>query len=465
MKIIRRRALFHKRRYTNLYRLFLLLALASVGIFFVTGLDSGAVRNPFAPTPTPTRSVNSFEMEGEAFFNAGDLNSAITAYQDAVRVDPSNAATWSALARIQTYSSRLLTSEDDQLVRLQEALASSSQAVALAPDDARVNAIHAFVLDWYGTHPQVEDPADQLSLAEQSALRALSQDPNNALALAYYAEILVDQQKWNQGGQYIQQALLRGPELMDVHRVYAYFLESTLSYNQAIEEYQAALAINPNLTFLYISIAQNYRALAFRTNIPTQQVQLYEQALDYFAAATRLNEQLRIEDPLPYVGIARTYAQMGEFFAAARNALRAVDIEPGNPSLYGLLGNIYKRGRNFETSILALKCAVDGCTPVESCAARGGCTAGDPGTAVSGLPLTDGSATYYLDYGSVLAAFSPKYPNYCTTAVRVLTQLVTTYPDDETIVFNAQQGLNICASVSASLTPTPTPAFTPTTQP
>lgn len=460
MKVTRRRALFHQRRYNNLYRLFGLLALLIVAVYFATGLDSGTVHNPFLPTPTSTRTVNSWRLEGEAFFESGSLNAAITAYQQAVTVEPTNAEMWAELARIQTYSSRLLTSDTDRLNRLKQALASAEQALALAPEDSLVIAIHAFVLDWYGTHPLVTDSQAQLNRAEQQALLALSLDPNNALALAYYAEVLIDQQKWNQADQYIRQALQRGPHLMDVHRVYAYYLESTTNYSQAIEEYRAALAINPNLTFLYISIGQNYRTLAARTSIPSQQNALYEQALESFEKAVRLNEQLEIQDPLPYVAIAKTYAQQGEFFAAARNALKAVEIEPGNPDLYGQLGNIYKRGRNFETSIFALKCAVRGCTPAESCEARGGCAAGDPGTTVIGLPLTPGSAVYYLDYGSVLAAFSPRYPAYCADAVDVLTQLVQAYGDDPILRINAEDGLAICASVAASQIPTP--VFIPT---
>jgi tetratricopeptide (TPR) repeat protein len=456
MKVPRRRPLFYQRRHTNLYRLFGLLALLAVAVYFATGLDTGAVRNPFSPTPTATRTVNSWRLEGEAFFEAGDLNAAITAYQEASRVEPGNAEILADLARIQTYSSRLLTSDADRLARLEEALASVEQAVALAPEDTRVIAIYAFVLDWYGTHPLVAEPQKYLNLGEQQALRALSLDARNALALAFYAEILIDQQKWNQAEQYISQALQYGPDLMDVHRVYAYYLESTLNYRQAIEEYQAALQISPNLTFLYISIGQNYRTLAFRTAVPAQQKALYDQALENFEKAVRLNEQLGIADPLPYVAIAKTYAQQGEFFAAARNALKAVEIEPDNPDLYGQLGNIYKRGRNFETSIIALECAVEGCSPARSCEARGGCEAGDPGTTVIGLPLTPGSATYYLDYGSVLAAFSPIYPEYCDTAVSVLNQLMAAYGDDPIIARNAQDGLSICASVTASQRQTPT---------
>jgi Tfp pilus assembly protein PilF len=68
-------------------------------------------------------------------------------------------------------------------------------------------------------------------------------DNTNALALAFYAEVLVDQQKWTQALQTIEQALERDPSLMDVHRIHAYVLESLGEYALAIQAYDRAIAI------------------------------------------------------------------------------------------------------------------------------------------------------------------------------------------------------------------------------
>lgn len=463
MKVNRRRALFHQRRSSNLYRLFALALFILAGVWFLQRLLSGEIRNPFDPTPTSTRSINSWVMEGEASFAAGDLTAAISSYQQAAQVDPTNAEAMAELARIQAYSSRLLSNDSDRLARLVEAQASADQAKTLAPEDSNVLAIRAFVLDW-NADPNLDalrsdgkTAARMMIEADQEALHAISLNSQNPLAQAFYAEILIDQQKWTQAEQYVQTALQLGPQVMDVHRVYGYYLESIKYYRQAIEEYNLALEINPNLTFLYISIGHNYRALALNTGPGYQQTELYNQALQSYAKAIRLNEQLKIRDPSPYLAIAKTYSQQGEFFAAARNAQKAIAMDPTNADLYGQLGNIYKRGRNFETSIIALKCAVEGCTAEESCQARNGCPAGDPGAAVLPLPLSPRSATYYLDYGSVLAAFSPQKPAYCEPAVRVLTLLIQTYPDDQIIVRNASDGLSICENVLAAQTRTPTP--------
>ncbi len=467
MKLTRRRALFYRRRTSNLYRLFALALFILAGVWIVIRLRTGEIRNPFDPTPTSTRTINSWVLEGEASFNAGDLPAAITAYQEAATVDPNNAEALAELARIQAYSSRLLSNDSDRLARLTEAQQSADQAKSLAPDDSNVLAIRAFVLDW-NADPNLDalrsdgkTAAKLLIEADQEALRAISSSSQNPLALAFYAEILIDEQKWTQAEQNILTALQLGPQVMDVHRVYGYYLESIKYYRQAIEEYQQALTINPNLTFLYISIGHNYRALALSSTPGSQQKILYNQALESYAKAVHLNEQLKILDPSPYLAIAKTYAQQGEFFAAALNAQKAIALDPMNADLYGQLGNIYKRGRNYETSIYALQCAVDGCTPEGSCLARNGCPAGDEGVNVIPLPLSPRSATYYLDYGSVLAAFSPQKPSNCDAAVRVLTLLIQTYPDDQVIVRNAADGLSICANVIAAQTPTPTPVSMP----
>jgi len=173
--------------------------------------------------------------------------------------------------------------------------------------------------------------------------------------------------------------------------------------------------------------------------------------------------QLKISDPTPYLAIAKTYIQQGEFFAAARNAQKAVALNPTNADLYGQMGDIYRSGRNFETAIVALRCAVSGCSPVDSCTARNlGTDCG--GSKVQPLLLNPNSATYYLELGNLLAAFSPNIPSYCTEAVDVLTRVKNAYPDNSIVVSNANDGLSICANVIASQTQTPTP-FIPTTIP
>jgi len=148
MNVPTRRPLFNRRPESNLYRMFFWVVLILGGIWLIRQVELGNVKPLFQATPTATRTANSYALEGDAQFTAGQLSAAITAYGEAVHVDPNNAQVWAKLARIQTYSTRLLVTDDAQRTRLAEALVSINKAVELAPDDSMVHAVRAFVLDW-----------------------------------------------------------------------------------------------------------------------------------------------------------------------------------------------------------------------------------------------------------------------------------------------------------------------------
>ena len=163
-------------------------------------------------------------------------------------------------------------------------------------------------------------------------------------------------------------------------------------YNLAIQEYDKAIAITPKLTFLYLRAGANYRQLGFQEPERGNQKQLFESSLTYFAKAASINEELRIQDPTPYLSIAKTYSQEGEYFIAARNVQKALEFQPDNADFYGQLGVIYFKSRNYEGSIPALQCASSGCLGRNSCTCRGldGCDDLHPAVGVRGLPLSLG---------------------------------------------------------------------------
>ncbi len=477
MNVYPRRELFRRRSEANLYRMFLLTTLILGGVWLIRSVQSGDVKPLFLPTPTPTRSANSYALEGDALFIAGKLEDspdsigAISAYRKALEVEPNNARTLAQLARIQTYSSAMLVKDEAIEKRLQEALDSIDRAVALAPDDSFVHGVRAFVLDW-NANPTLKDEREVqrlLAAAEEEAIRALQLDNTNTLALAFYAETLVDRQKWTQAQQNIEQALQRDSSLMDVHRVHAYVLESLGDYAGAIEAYNRAIAITPNLTFLYLRAGANYRRLGFASlerdplQDPTENP-LFLQSLDYFAQTAQINAQLGVQDPVPYLSIAKTYSQMGQFFIAIRNVQKTIEFQPDNAVFYGELGVLYHKNRNYETGILALKCAVRGCTAEESCDGRGGCGPNDVPAEVKGLPLSPSTIYYYDIYASELAALSTPKKNYCPEALAVADEIAATDLDsDPNIAADIIVVRTICASLensaSSAATPTPAPAM------
>ena len=461
---------FRPAKRPNALRLMVLVILILGGVWILMGIQKGEIVSPYKPTPTPTRLAESYIEEAEAYFQAGKLDDpdppvptpprydAIDTYQRALEIDPKNAQAWANLARIQTYSSSLLSNDKERQERLEQALESIDKAIELAPDDSTIHAIRAFVLDWNASSTLISAEQRQayLTEAQNEALRAYQLDHENALGLAFYAEVLLDQQNWTQAEQYAAQAVALAPNSMDVHRVYATVLESIGQYNSAIKEYLKATEINPNLTFLYVYIGRNYLSL-----------KLYERALEYFARAANINTQIGVKNPVPYIEIAKTYSQQGEFFIAAVNAEKGLSFDPTNANTYGQLGIIYIRARNYEGAMPVLQCAVIGCTAEENEVAQNLVDSGllEESVAVEGLPLSNLTvAYYYVEYGTVLAFLSRTTQNYCPQARPILNQVRAAYPEDTILMGIVADSEGICDRLegSVNVSPSPTPVPLPT---
>ena len=537
-------------KHSNPWRMLIYILLIAGGVLLLQLERSGQVQPLFLPEQGPTRSARSYAEEGEIHFSAGDLEKAIGAYKIATSIETDNVEFWYKLARIQTYSSDLLTTLDARIARLAEARESIDRAIEVDPENVTAHAIRALVYDWSATAELkdsigvgdavliqavideeggltariieladstdlgeritdeetmyifsgvVEDIAQDawrvngrtvarnsqtlirdpnrreefLTEAEASATQAQRLDPNNNLALAFYAEVLVDMQKFAQALDLAQRASevvdQTGDQIeysMDIHRVYGTVLEHHGYYLRAIEEYRKAERLSPNLTFLSLSIGANYRRLRD-----------IGKALEYFEKAAQINHQLGIMDPTPYLAIGKTYQQQGEFFIAAVNIERALAIDPMNPDIYGRLGIVYFQARNWESAMAILKCAVRDCTIEEArehiCrfVYRSDdleCEEGqilDQG--VRRLELGPNSLEYYYTYGSVLAAYNghEDYPNVCSEAEDVFDELMVQYGDDPIVSAIVIEGRTICSSPGLipdiPSTPTPIPNETP----
>lgn len=418
------------------YRLLLWAALIVAALWVLVQVENGDIEPLFQPTPTPTRTANSFVQEGQAFFEAGSLDAAVRAYQDAILNSPEDVRLKADLAQMLVYSSALQTSDAGRSERLQQALEVIGQAVEAAPRDSYVQAIHSFVLDWNANGNLVDDETreDLLFQAENAAGIAIQLDSNNLLAQVYYAEVLLDQLKWTQASQTIETVLEKDPQFMDAYRVHGQVLETFGEYLAAVDAYERAAEFTPNMTFLYLYIGYNYRTIAQSQADPTSPtaVQFYDLSLAAFDKAASINAAIGVPDPLPYLAIAKTYAQQGQFFIAARNAERALEFNPTDANTYGQLGIIYVQARNFETALNVLKCATYGCSAADNELA---------GVDVEGLPLTSLEvAFYYLQYGSVLAAL-----NMCPEAYPVLAEVEAAYGGNSVVAGIIEEDLNICA--------------------
>jgi len=401
------------------------------------------------PTPTLTRSPDSYGAEAEKQFSAGQLNQAIGAYQKALEQDPKRIDYYIKLARIQVYADKA-----------SDAVETAKTAVYLDPNNSTAHAVYALALDWDG---KVDD-------ASVSATRAIQLDHNNALAYAYYAEILVDQSKWSQARDASQQALTLDPNSMDAYRTYGYYLESTGNYAEAITQYQSALKINPNLGFLYMQIGVNFRTLATKATTDEEQQQDYDLATQYFQRASGINPDSI--DPL--LSLSTTKYQEGQYGAASQYLEDALTIDPANAKIHGRLGLIYFKSLNYESSIIELGCAVKGCTTATDTVDD---VEGAPVLTIAPVPLGKDTLEIYYTYSSVLAALSTPEKPYCPEDRQLFQKIaswLTANPGNEFVTGILDENESICqiadtnatqAALTGNITPSPTVTGTLTATP
>ncbi len=361
------------------------------------------------PSPTPTRSPESFVTEAEEYFKQGKLIPAIASYQQAISSNPDDPAVYVALARVQVFAGQY-----------EEAQKSAENAILLNNDNSMAHAVRAWALGSQGKYIEAED----------SIQRALTLDPNNALAHAYYVEILVDSGSFDVIDKAIEEskvAVALAPDTLETHRARGYILEATGNYEEAIHEYQLAIDINPKIADLYLSQGRNYRAM-----------ESYADAITAFGNADALNP----EDPMPDYLISRTLATRGEFGQAMQYAEQAVANDPVDTNLRGNLGVMYYRNAYWTEAIVEFGYVVNGGVTTD-------------GNQIKALPLVPNNiriAEYYFTYGLALAR-----TNKCSQALEIARSIFERIPADELAVENANAIISRCQQ-NLEQTPVPLPA-------
>ena len=384
-----------RKRRPNYFGIAILILVLLFGYYFdqvyITQID-----NPFEPTPTPTRSPESFVTEAQSLFEQGKLLPAIEAYEQAINSSPQDSSLYVALARVQVFAGLY-----------DEAQKNAENAMLLNPNNALAYGVHAWALDFQeGKNGQ----------AIESINKALDLDPNNALVHAYYVDVLISSgfDSYAKAADESRVALALNPDIVETRRARALILEATGNYPEAIAEYDAAIAINPNLSILYIGLGLNYR-----------RTQVYDKAIENFTLANTLNAS----DPLPDLYISRTYATTGQYEKSLQYAETAMQDRPDDPSLRGNLGVMYYRNFLWPEAIQQLGYAI-----------YGGLT--EDGVEIEGIPLVNEPlvAEYYYTYGLALAR-----TNQCGEALPIAQTIQSRIPTDENAVFAADEIIRICS--------------------
>lgn len=399
-----------RRKPFNYFNIIGLVAMIGFVMYFgvVIGPD---VQSSFLPTPTVTRSPESFVTEAKQFFDQGKMPQAILSYEQAVRAMPNDPSIYIDLARTQVWAGKPM-----------DAQTSAENALLLNPNNPMAHAARGWAL---------VAQRDFLN-SEISIKRALELDPNNALAHAYYAELLADQYSEGSGpfdvltkmSEESKVALSLAPGLLEAHRARGYVYEVTRNHEDAIREYELAVNFNKNIADLHISLGRSYRAL-----------EVYDKAINSFTAANQLNPS----DPLPLFYISRVLATVGDFPKAEQYAQQAVKNNPTDTNLRGNLGVMYYRNSQWPKAADELSLAVNGGKDAE-------------GVAIQPFELvanTTRVSEYYFTFGLVLVKL-----NRCGEALPIFQKLLSVVRNDEIAVYNANEGIRLCA-VAADATTAP----------
>lgn len=415
-----------RRQHFNWFRIIVLTLLIAAGLYLNRYVIPAAPAM-FQATATATLPPEAYLTDAAQLFDQGKLNQAIEVYQKAVAVAPDDAAIYVSMAQVQVFAGDY-----------DGAQASAEKALLLSPSNSMAHAVRAWVLDFQG------NPLE----AEASIKRALELDPNNAAAHAFYAEILIDQGPNNalRAAEESKVAQQLAPDSLISHRARGYVLEATANYEEAVREYEAAIAINPNIPDLHLQLGINYSALG-----------IYDQAVQEFSSANALNPA----DPMPDYLSSRTYATVGEFAKARQYAETAVKDEPTNPRYHGNLGVMYFRTALFEEAARELSLAVNG----------GLTETGEKVEPIELVPNSPRIAEIYFTQALVLSKIGR-----CGEVLQVAQLVQTRIPTDEIAVANVQAAVDACgATLTAESTPaassatpdaladaTQTPGATPT---
>jgi tetratricopeptide (TPR) repeat protein len=386
---------FSRRRQT--WRLYFVLVMIGliIGIPVITATQFSAIQLEalelvgMAPTPTPFASVRA--EQGQQLYLAGDIEESEQYFRMAAEMQPEN------VSYLYEYGKVLV-----ELERYPEARALGDRIIALAPNDPRGYALAANSLVW-------SDPTSAIPYAITGIELGQPYAPlNGALAIAY-----------TNIGRY-QEALQRGdlairqdPMDASVRRAYSFPLIFSGRWNEAAEQLEQAIAINPNLSAPYFELASLYR----RLNNEEMAIAIFDRLIEIDPTNAKA-----------YLRKCETYAAVGLFQEAEPFCQQALALDPQYAEAYRMQGQLRYSRRNYEGSIESFNTCISlGSSAVECYYIRG-------------------LAHYYL--------------NQCDDAWRVLNESLA-YTTEPQILESINTGLTLitrnCAGYQGQSLPTPIP--------
>jgi tetratricopeptide (TPR) repeat protein len=349
-------------------------------------------------------------------FLAGNLLDSADLLRQAVNQQPQN------VDYLYEYGRILLELGNDVPAYYEEAVDIGDRAINANANDPRGYALKTRALDLAG------DPANAIPVGQAG----LNVDRNFAPLYAALSSAYRSIDRYDTALENAERAIELDPLDPASRRIYAYALVWVGRMNEAIDQLEQAVQLNPNLAGPYFELAGLYRARAAQSQDTVLATELY-------ASSIALYEQIlamQPENARAYLRLCDAYFEARENRRASDYCQDAVDINPQYAQAWASLGQTQYSQRNYEGAIESF----------EQCVALAGNDADIRCFYLRGL------AHYYL--------------GQCDDAWRILSDSVervraTSDDADNPVLQASQEGLRLvtvsCPAYTSRALPTPIP--------
>jgi TolB-like protein/Flp pilus assembly protein TadD len=203
-----------------------------------------------------TRNPNALDayLRGQQFLldSEEDIEGAIAAFSDAIRLDPSYALALAVRSRaLNDYATNFATTAAASREALDKAQADAHKAIALAPD---LGESHLALALFYET-------TLNFALAIDEYERALSLSPGNVRTLWRFSSFAVSMGRTEAGIAAARRAVVLDPLQWISRQRLGWALYSARRYPEAVSAFKAGLALRPETPSLHSGLGWNYYTL------------------------------------------------------------------------------------------------------------------------------------------------------------------------------------------------------------